>query len=454
VTLPAALLASLDGLPSFNRQAFIDVHEAGRQVVSIRANPYKPSELSVLQNSQSVPWATAGHYLPERPSFTFDPAFHGGAYYVQEASSMFLEQALRQTLDLSQPLTVLDLCAAPGGKSTHIQSLLSADSVLVTNEVIRARVTILAENITKWGAANCIVTNNDPKDFSTLHQLFDAIVVDAPCSGSGLFRKDANAIAEWSEDNVRLCSQRQQRILADIWPALKPGGVLIYSTCSYSEAEDEAIADWLTDDCQATNIPLQLDAHWGMVETASPIHQNKGYRFYPYNVDGEGFYLSCFKKEEGQEDAYSIKPPKNQPDKKVVAAAQKWIKPDSSLQFYQHQEQVFCMPANTLQLFLQLQKPLNIRKAGIKLGDWARDEIIPDHALALSTIFHPDLPQLGLDRESAIQYLQKKDFAFDSLPKGWLMITFQGIPLGWIKSMGNRINNYYPKEWRIRKEGL
>jgi 16S rRNA C967 or C1407 C5-methylase (RsmB/RsmF family)/NOL1/NOP2/fmu family ribosome biogenesis protein len=452
VTLPSALLDSLDGLPSFNRQAFIDVHAAGRQVVSIRTNPYKSTDLAVLNNSSRVPWASAGFYLPERPSFTFDPSFHGGAYYVQEASSMFLEQALRQTLDLSQPLTVLDLCAAPGGKSTHIQSLLSDGSVLVTNEVIRARVTILAENITKWGAANAIVTNNDPKDFSHLHQLFDAIVVDAPCSGSGLFRKDADAVSEWSEDNVKLCSQRQQRILAAVWPALKPGGVLIYSTCSYSEAEDEAIADWLTDTCHATNIPLQLNADWGIVETASPNHQNKGYRFYPYNVDGEGFYLSCFRKANEEEESYSIKPPKNQPDKKVVLAVQKWIKPDSGLQIYQHEEQVFCMPPNTLRLFLQLQKPLNIRKAGIKLGDWARDEIIPDHALAVSVICHTNLPKLELSRESAIQYLQKKDFAFDNLPKGWLLITFGGLSLGWIKSMGNRINNYYPKEWRIRKE--
>ena len=181
----------------------------------------------------------------QRPSFTFDPLFHAGTYYVQEASSMFLEQALKQSVDLSQPLRVLDLCAAPGGKSTLLQSLLNKESLLVSNDVIKSRAAILEENIVKWGAANVVVTNNDPAHFARLENYFDAIVIDAPCSGSGLFRRDPEAINEWSENNVQLCSQRQQRIVADVWPALKQNGILIYSTCSYSAEEDEAILDWM-----------------------------------------------------------------------------------------------------------------------------------------------------------------------------------------------------------------
>src|SRR5436190_11131836 len=294
--LPASLINSVRHLPGFHLEEFIRVHETNQQVTSIRVNRRKvntefatgnsesssnppvgscgqsaftslrrtqsairkrgpadnpPShrfgghnpqsaipESAILKSAMSrVPWSSSGFYLNERPIFTLDPMFHAGAYYVQEASSMFLEQALKQTVDLSQPVKVLDLCAAPGGKSTLIQSLITTESLLVSNEVIKTRVNILSENITKWGAANVIVTNNDPRDFQRLPGYFDVIVIDAPCSGSGLFRKDPAAISEWSRDNVILCSQRQQRILADIMPALKPGGILIYSTCSYSQEE-------------------------------------------------------------------------------------------------------------------------------------------------------------------------------------------------------------------------
>jgi hypothetical protein len=171
---------------------------------------------------------------------------------------MFLEQVLRQTTDLSQPLKVLDLCAAPGGKSTLVQSLISDKSILVSNEVIKSRASVLEENITKWGAGNVVVTNNDPASFQRLENYFDVIIIDAPCSGSGLFRKDPRAIAEWSVNSVQLCSQRQQRILADVYPALKKDGILIYATCSYSEEEDEDIADWLLDTFAVSSIQLSI----------------------------------------------------------------------------------------------------------------------------------------------------------------------------------------------------
>ena len=194
----------------------------------------------------------------ERPSFTLDPSFHGGKYYVQEASSMFLEQAFCATYQFSRiALNVLDLCAAPGGKSTHLLSLMNKNSLLVSNEVIQSRAAILSENIQKWGHGNVIVTNNDPKDFQRLPGFFDVIVVDAPCSGEGLFRKDPNALKEWSEDVVALCSRRQRRILNDVWPTLKTGGLLIYSTCTYNADENEENLKWLKEEYHVESIPLK-----------------------------------------------------------------------------------------------------------------------------------------------------------------------------------------------------
>ena len=236
-----------------------------------------------------VNYCETGYFVPERPLFTIDPFIHSGVYYVQESSSMFLEQAIRQ-LDVKSGVKVLDLCAAPGGKSTHLASLISEDSLLVSNDVIRARGQILSENLKKWGNANVVVTNNDPHDFQRLPQFFDVIVVDAPCSGEGLFRRDESAILEWSTDNAQLCAQRQQRILADIWPSLKDGGVLIYSTCTFNPAENEDNIMWLNQFADIEPVPLHISDSWGITITDSGGFPC--YRFYPHKVSGEGFFMA------------------------------------------------------------------------------------------------------------------------------------------------------------------
>ncbi|MBY0432810.1 MAG: RsmB/NOP family class I SAM-dependent RNA methyltransferase, partial [Cyclobacteriaceae bacterium] len=261
--------------------------------VSIRLHPKK----KIAWPADPVPWADQGRYLSERPVFTLDPRLHAGAYYVQEASSLLLEQALKQSVDITQPLRVLDLCAAPGGKSTHLLSLLSGDSLLVSNEVIRSRASILAENIQKWGYSNVIVTQQDPRDFQRLTGFFDVIVTDAPCSGEGLFRKDPEAMKEWSPNNVELCSQRQRRIVNDVWPALKPGGVLIYSTCTYEEKENMEAVATLTQDFAAESVSLTLNPAWGIatLEKSGCI----GYQCYPHRVKGEGFFISVLHKGTG-----------------------------------------------------------------------------------------------------------------------------------------------------------
>ena len=307
--LPPSLLASLKNVKGFDLSAFTIAHKTQNQISSVRINPAKIFDInkSVLNVDSKVLWSSNGFYLKERPSFTIDPFFHAGAYYVQEASSMFLEEVLKQSCDLNASLKLLDLCAAPGGKSTLLQSLISNESLLVCNEVIKTRVNVLSENITKWGAVNTVVTNNDPKDFQRLPEYFDVIVADAPCSGSGLFRKDPDAINEWSVDNVVLCSQRQQRILADIIPALKPGGVLIYSTCSYSESENETIADWLLNENEYETVQIKLDSDWGIVETQSANNKAFGYRFYPDKIKGEGFFIAAFRKKGDCNNSEKIK---------------------------------------------------------------------------------------------------------------------------------------------------
>ena len=446
--LPEPLLNSLVSAKGFHKESFVAVHSSGKQVTSIRINPSK--ETSQLTNQPinqltKIPWTDFGYYLDSRPSFTFDPLFHAGCYYVQEASSMFLEQALKQTVDLTKTLKVLDLCAAPGGKSTHIHSLISKDSLLVSNEVIRSRANVLKDNIIKWGCENVVVTNNDPRDFSKLVNYFDVIVVDAPCSGSGLFRRDPAAIQEWSENNVQLCSQRQQRILADVWPALKKDGILIYSTCSYSEEEDEEIITWVTNSLSADILPLLNTESWGIVESAN------GYRFWPDKIKGEGFFLACFQKKEGENgSSNAIKGKADFLTKKEMELIGKWIKKEEK-EFIKHLNTVYAWPEQQVNNFNFLLRQLRVIYSGILTGELMRDKLVPDHALAMSNVVVDSIPRFELDYEKSIQYLQRKELKIDIKEKSWQLITFDRHPLGWINALPNRINNYYPKELRILK---
>ncbi len=441
--IPSALVESLETVAGFNKEAFEKVHNSGEQITSIRINPLKTTPNSNPQTVNPIPWSENGYYLTERPSFTFDPLFHAGCYYVQEASSMFLEQALKQTLDLSKQLRVLDLCASPGGKSTHIQSLISADSILVSNEVIRGRIPALQDNIIKWGCENVIVTNNDPAHFSSLENFFDVMIIDAPCSGSGLFRRDPEAIEEWSEQNVQLCSARQQRILRDAWPALKNDGILIYSTCSYSPEEDEQIVDEILKIFNAAYVPLSTDNDWGIVNTG------KGYRFWPDKVKGEGFFIAVFRKKEG--DTKREVSAKSQPislTNKESSFLESWMKTEGK-KFIKRQERIFAIPENVAEEINYLQNSLKVVYPCLRVGELIRDKLIPDHALAMSNIVSAKSREL--DYDDAIRYLQRKEINIDAA-KGWQLVTCQNHPLGWINALPNRINNYYPKELRILKD--
>lgn len=445
--LPEEFLSSLEDSKGFEREAFEKIHASAGQVTSIRLNPDKFSIENVkFKIENKVPWSRHGVYLTQRPSFTFDPLFHAGCYYVQEASSMFLEQALSQTVDLSQSLKILDLCAAPGGKSTHIQSLISQESLLVSNEVIRSRVPVLKDNVIKWGAENVVVTQNDPKEVSSLKNYFDIIVIDAPCSGSGLFRRDPEAVSEWSLSNVKLCSMRQQRIIADVLPALKNDGILIYSTCSYSKEEDEDICKWLIDEMRIQNLKLKIENKWNVVESSF------GYRFWPDKVKGEGFFLACFKKS-GMDDDTPRKARKipEQLNKKELAIISNWLGMDT-LHFFKHENIIYMISGKHRAEIPILLQQLRVKYAGVGAGEIIHDKLIPGHALAMSSLLNESIPVNRLDHSHAIEYLKKKEIRIEPAVKGWQLVQYEGHNLGWINVLSNRINNYYPKELRILKE--
>jgi 16S rRNA C967 or C1407 C5-methylase (RsmB/RsmF family)/NOL1/NOP2/fmu family ribosome biogenesis protein len=450
VQLPEAFLKSLHGIEGFDEKTFVQVHQQLQNLTSIRINPAKPFDLDEesqrLHLAEKTGWAKNGFYLSQRPSFTFDPLFHAGCYYVQEASSMFLEQAFTQLLDLSETLRVLDLSAAPGGKSTHIQSLISAASLLVSNEVIRARANILQDNIIRWGCENVIVSNNDPRDFSRLENFFDVLVVDAPCSGSGLFKKDEAAVEQWSPELVELCSQRQQRILADAWPSLKRNGLLIYSTCSYSKEEDEEIIEWLKKEFSIETCRLQLNDEWGIVEVES---QNfYGYRFWPGKAKGEGFFLSCMRKTDGEE---KTKPDaKNKTEmisEKENAIVKKWMSAERPL--IKEKEGIVALPQSLVGDIQFLKTKLRIHYSGTHIGALIREKLIPDHALAMSGLCSDEITKFEVNERDAIKYLQKKEMGIKGEKQGWQLVSYKGHSLGWANVLPTRINNYYPKSLRI-----
>ncbi len=447
--VPPALVRKLGNLAGFDTEAFEAVHQQEGGITSIRLNPDKP-QVSVASSADAIPWCTTGYYLPERPIFTLDPLFHAGCYYVQEASSMFLAHVLGELALDKQPLVALDLCAAPGGKSTLLNTYLHPDSLLIANELIKSRVTVLTDNLVRWGHPNTVVTSNDPSAFARIPGYVDLMLVDAPCSGSGMFRKDHAAINEWSEGAVQLCSERQRRILADSLPTLKEGGILLYSTCSYSVEENEEIADWLCDTQGMEPVAIPVNEAWGIEQTRSERHGCPGLRFYPHRLRGEGFFLAAFRKVAEQA---SFDRPKPKTDRAIASPKlENWVAHPEKFFTFTVGEDIHILPKGRENDLLILQKMLYLRNAGTRVGRMAKSDLIPAHDLAMSLARHSGIPSISLDEAVAQEYLRK-----GSLPPsvnadndtGWALATHKGASLGWMKLLPNRINNYYPKEWRI-----
>ena len=424
---------------------FSSVHD-DTPPVSIRINPAKNN----APIETGVPWTAFGKYLSQRPVFTLDPTFHAGSYYVQEASSMFLEQAVKQSVDLSQPLRVLDLCAAPGGKSTHLISLISSDSLLVANEVIRSRSTTLSENIQKWGHPNVIVCNNDPEDFQHLAGFFDLVVVDAPCSGEGLFRKDPAAMEEWSPENVGLCSQRQQRILNDVWPALKENGILIYCTCTYNEQENEDNLSWLGQQKNLESVELKTKDTWGVQEACKG--NVTGYRFLPHRLKGEGFFIAALRKTEQEipsrtRSKFSFTSPSGRTSDQL----REWVRESSRFQFINQNDLILMIPSRYSSDIAWLSERLKLFNKGTALASLKHEKLVPEHAGALSIALQKEsFTQVQLNKEQALAYLRKDTLLLGEGKRGFALAMNEDLALGWVNLLGNRVNNLYPASWRIR----
>ncbi len=422
---------------------------SGDSPVSVRFNSRKSPDQPLFADLSDGPvaWHSEAIYLKSRPVFTLDPAFHAGAYYVQEASSMFIKEALTQHVDFSKPLKVLDLCAAPGGKTTLLADLLNEQSLLVANEVIRGRVGILKENMQKWGFINSLVTNHDPEEFADLEGFFDLVLVDAPCSGEGLFRKDKEAFDHWSLDAVNTCSARQRRILQAAAMCVAPGGTLLYSTCTYNQEENKNNVSWFSKIHDFEILDIDLTRFEGIVNT------HPGYQFFPHKIKGEGFFISVMKKISGQEDFVNSKIKLNRLPSRQVEELEHWLENPGKFDFFLKNEgDVVAIPKGLTQEYGNVLKALFKRSSGLELGQFKGKDFIPSHSLALSTECSRKVARLDLSKENALLYLKREAFDVHAESNGWHLVSYLGLGLGWVKVLGDRVNNYLPKEWRIRMD--
>jgi len=426
--------------------------------VSIRLNPFKCKEGEDAEG-EPIPWcSTTGRYLSTRPNFTFDPLLHAGKYYVQEASSMFVDLVIRQLVH--HPVMMLDLCAAPGGKSTAVRAALPEGSLLFSNEPMRTRSQILAENIQKFGHPDMIVTNNYPRDYKKSKLKFDVILTDVPCSGEGMFRKDDGAIEEWSLQNVDNCWHLQREIVADIWNCLKPGGILIYSTCTFNAHEDEENIAWICEELGAEPIALQgIEDSWNITGNILKASEIPVFRFLPGKTRGEGIFLAVLRKEGDLESRLNNKDKKDRKRKDKKANKTKapdmpkdWLKDCEVLTAVSKDDATYAIPTTWKEVYDAADQHLKVIHAGIKLGTDKGKGLIPDQSLALSTMLNQEaFPQVELSYEDAIRYLRKEAVNLpDGTPKGYVLVTYRQIPLGWEKNIGHRANNLYPQEWKIK----
>ncbi len=470
-------------LPSDEASAMLHAIESSEPVTSIRFNNSKgflpPASL------ERVPWCEMGVYLSERPQFTFDPHFHAGSYYVQDASSMFIYHVIKSLVN--KPVTYLDLCAAPGGKTTAALQALPEGSIVVANEIVTPRAQVLRENIIKWGLDNCMVLNDAPKTLGKLENAFDVIAADVPCSGEGMFRKDDEAVSQWSPQLVTQCAARQREILADIWPALKPGGLLIYSTCTYNLDENERMAQHIANELGASFVEIPVEQSWNITGdlscnakctmqnaqwAAQPGNRIPCYRFLPHHTRGEGLFLCVLRKMNNAQSLMhnaQFKPSKQKKQNtstRVPKEASSWLNDN-----YEISEQngiIFATkaeigdrrsgivnsqlsPLNSLlsTLSSQLSSLHVIKGLNLEIGTIKGNKIIPSHQLAMSHLLREGaFEKCEVDYHTAIAYLRGESITINA-PRGFVLITYQNAILGFVNNLGNRANNLYPKSWRI-----
>ena len=420
--------------------------------VSVRLNPDKfPGRLkdAVFPGSEPVPWSGCGLMIPERPVFTLDPFFHAGCYYVQDSSSMFVGHALRRVLGMMPHEgcpRVLDLCAAPGGKTTDaaasLRSVLGGGFLLVSNEVIRQRASVLASNVAVWGDPQVMVTSADPAEFGKIGAFFDIIMADVPCSGEGMFRKDAGAVEQWSAENVGHCAARQRRILADVWPSLAEGGFLIYSTCTFNSYENDANVRWAMDELGAEAVRLD-EAH----VTDGVIETGYGYSLVPGFVKGEGQYCAVLRKTSGSRRADVPHGRKRIPAQGAAALfgmdVREVLKGDL----------IKVLPESAADGMEYLESRVSVISSGCAVGRRKGKDMVPDADLALDICLGDDaFPREEVDRMTALKFLHRDAVTLPGAEKGFVLVCHEGVPLGFVKNLGSRCNNLHPQERRIRMD--
>ena len=416
--------------------------------VSIRVNPAKPAEVF---EGEAIGWSPNGRYLAERPQFTLDPLMHGGAYYVQEASSQFVAHILRQ--DNLEGGRVLDMCAAPGGKTTVYSSLVGREGLVVANDINRGRTLALSDNVQRWGMGNVVVTCNEPEHIGAFEQWFDVVAVDAPCSGEGMFRKMDEAREEWTPASVEQCVARQRDILAEAWRALRPGGKLIYSTCTFNDREDEGVVRWLVEEYGDEIVAaerVETEDKWGIVR--SDIGPFQCFHFYPHSARGEGFFAAVACKAEG---VTKRRTPKGRRkvfttlQSKDLAEVSRWVDDAKTMSFRYVGDVVYGYNSAVMEDVTQLSESLSVVYSGVAMGQIFKGTLKPEHSLALFVGRNRDVvTEVELSLEDAQNYLRRQDIDAKQFSEGVNVVTYKGVAIGFIKRIGARCNNMYPKDLR------
>jgi len=428
--------------------------------VSIRLNPQKNAGAIAKHALAPVPWASRGMYLAERPRFVLDPAWHAGGYYVQEAASMFIEQVYRLIAKDFPLRRVLDLCAAPGGKSTLWRSLLPEGALLVSNEVVRQRAQILTENMAKWGHPDGVVTSSEAAEFGErLQGFFDVVAADVPCSGEGMFRKDETARSEWSPAAVRNCAERQWQIIRDVWGALRSGGYLVYSTCTYNREENEETVLRICRELGAEFVPFpdEIYERWHIRRDIGsevlPVA-----RFMPHLTQSEGLFIALLRKT-GETSVASSQRKKRRAKTGAAREAAEvkplhaWLTGGADYQILTPDEtHAFAVKTTLLEDVQQVVQATHALSFGIPLAERKGRKYIPSQALALSTQRNADtFPQVEVSHEEALSYLRREALTLPAdVQRGYILLSHEGNSLGFVNNLGTRANNLYPPQWRIR----
>ncbi len=423
--------------------------------ISLRINTRKTA--SEPYAGERIPWSRDGRYLSQRPEFTLDPSLHAGAYYVQEPSSQFVGHILS-----SEPLQgacVLDMCAAPGGKTTIYSTLVGDDGLVIANEINRTRSLALADNVRRWGLGNVLVTNNEPRHVAAFEEWFDVVAVDAPCSGEGMFRKTDEARTEWNPRAAETCAARQREILAEAWRTLRPGGILLYSTCTFNRTEDEDVVAWAQSQWHDMLEPMsdiECPDAWGIARSRIGAFQT--FRFMPHSARGEGFFAAAARKKGDRSAAAHRARPKSRrrifapADKRTAEELQRWVAEPDAMTFRTVGDTLYGYRISQLPDIAALSETLSAVYSGVAMGQMFKQRLRPDHALALYVGLNSDaLPRVDVDRATALDYLRRRDIATGIFEEGFNAVTYDGLAIGFVKRIGSRCNNLYPKDLRILK---